>query len=455
MRCMADAPAPAAARHVPGPVRAYAAGLMGLTRRLDPRSGWYARFAADDPHGLQECLSGRELPPWDVVASLLQDFGRLHGAREAVRAEAHLRALHGAAAVVFDAHAGGEPVLRGRLTAALRELDDAEGRVRATEAGSAAAADLARARDHLSRSEARCAELRARLRDLEVSVPVRREDAQEAGETSRGRDDADKAAHTPRKRRARPGGSRFAGAPEEESGAGPQPVTITPPGAQSPGPGTRAGAAGNAEVLPRGARFAGAVQPRTVRGSEPGEQELAAMRVAAAVTVTELGRLRGAGRGGEAHALLSAAAGRPAARLAVLVEELQRSGMDSDAGILLWEVAGLPPAGFAAAADALSAAGRNLECARLLRQGVSRPLPQIADAAVLLHRAGRTEEVTVLLGALIRSRGPAEAAGLARAAPSVLVGALLAAAGALSADHHRAVANALRGAGLPGVPSTR
>ncbi len=466
MRCMADVPAPATYRHVPGPVRTYAAELIGLARRLDPGEGWYAVFTEHDPHGLQECLSGREMPPWDVVASLLQDLARLHGPGEAHRAERRLRTLHGAAARAFDANAGGEPLLRDRLTVAARELDHAESRLHALErrAADGAAAgtgtDLIWARDYLIRVEARCAELRERLLVLE-SAGVEYEDhgRGRSREDLSGTDkppEISQAVAAPRTRRLRTGGSRFAGALENGADAGAEPAPIVPPGAPSPDLAGRADAAPTCgEGAPRGARFAGAVQPGAARRSVPGEHELAEMRAAAEETVTDLTRLRRAGRGGEAHVLLCAAAGRPAAHLAILVRELKASGMDSDAGMLLWEAAGLPPAGLAAAADALSAMGQSTDSARLLRQGVSRPLPQIAEAAVLLHRAGRRAEVTELLAALIRSRTPGEAAGVAHAEPAVLVGALLDAAGALSADHYRGVANALRGAGLPGVPEGR
>ncbi|HWM38715.1 MAG TPA: hypothetical protein VNS49_16505, partial [Streptomyces sp.] len=98
--------------------------------------------------------------------------------------------------------------------------------------------------------------------------------------------------------------------------------------------------------------------------------------------------------------------------------------------------------------------GRHEDGVRLLRQGVSRPLPQIAEAALILHRAGQVAEATELLAALIRSRTPAEAAQIAHAEPGVLVGTLLEAAGAVSPQHYRSVANAMRGTALPGVPES-
>lgn len=271
----------------------------------------------------------------------------------------------------------------------------------------------------------------------------------------------------PRKKRARSGGSRFAGSFEDAAESGAEPAPIVPPGAPSPdlapsaqppprtgGPPAATDGTPGASAPPRGARFAGAVTAAPLRRSEPGPGELAGARAAAEEAVTRLRALRGAGRGGEAHYLLCGAAGMPAVQLAVLVGRLQQSGLSADAGTLLWEAATLPPAEFADAADALCAVGHGEDSVRLLRQGVARPLPQIAQIALLLHRADRRVQVRELLAAVMRSRTPPEVVQIGRAEPAVLVGALLDAAGAVSPEHHRSVANALRGAGLPGVPET-
>ncbi|MGH3325250.1 MAG: hypothetical protein ACRDOV_12645, partial [Streptomyces sp.] len=233
---MADVSTQAAARHPPGPVRAYAAELRGLVGLLDPdEGGWYGLFAANDPDGLRDCLAGQEIPPWDVVASLLQDVTRRHGPGAARQEDKRLRALHGAAVAAYDTHVGGGQVLRDRLAATSRDRDEAAARVRTLGAASATgpdpdgslAADLAWAGDHLGRLDARCAELRTRVTALDESTAP--------------------AAAVPRKKRGRSGGSRFAGGADDAGNASGEPSHIVPPGASSADP----------APAPRGARFAG------------------------------------------------------------------------------------------------------------------------------------------------------------------------------------------------------
>ncbi|WP_314174404.1 hypothetical protein [Streptomyces winkii] len=523
---MADMPAPATVRQPPGAVRSYAAELLALARRLDPASGWFAVFAEHDPDGLRECLSGREMPPWDVVASLLEDLRRQHGPGAARQAEEQLRPLHGTAATAYDLHAGGEPVLRRRLAAAAGELDEAAARVRALEPGGGA--EQAWAHDYLVRVEARCEELRARLAALTASgqaEPAHRDahpgaggegSAADAGSVadaasaappakrrvrsggsrfagaldeeteaggpapivppgaptpdlaprSGGAADAGPVADAasaapPAKRRVRSGGSRFAGAPGEETEAG-GPAPIVPPGAPTPdlapltggagGPGDRDDAAPSGELAPRGARFAGSVPRPAEAGTLPSPDEIAQARALADEAAARLVRLRRAGAGGEAHALLCEAAHWPPFRFAVLVDELQGRGLAPDAGTLLWEAADLPAGAFAAAAAALAALGRGEDGVRMLRQGVSRPPREIAEAALALHRAGREHEARELLAAVIRARTPAGAAQVVRAEPAVLAGLVLEAARAMSHEQLRRVADALRTAEVPGVP---
>jgi hypothetical protein len=319
--------------------------------------------------------------------------------------------------------------------------------------------ELAWARDYFTRLDSRCAELGARMAALDGSAKtapdVPANTAPHASATVR--------TPEPRKKRVRTGGSRFAGSPGDVDDTDAEPAPIVPPGAPSPdlappadAPGETdpsAGKSGAEDVsVPRGARFAGALQPYDAPPSEPTQQEVAEAREVAGEAVARLLRLRHAERGGEAHTVLSTATGWPALHLAVLVGELQRNGLDADAGTLLWEAAALPAAEFADAAGALATAGRSADSARLLRQGVARPLPEIADVALTLHRAGHRTGVRELLAALIRSRTPTEAAQIIHGKPPVLVEALLDAAGALSVQHHRSVADALRGLGLPGVP---
>ncbi|MCD9904313.1 hypothetical protein LUR56_38290 [Streptomyces sp. MT29] len=51
-----------------------------MTARLDPGRGWYGVFTRRDPQGMRSCLDGVEIPPWDVVESLLADLAEVHGA---------------------------------------------------------------------------------------------------------------------------------------------------------------------------------------------------------------------------------------------------------------------------------------------------------------------------------------------------------------------------------------
>ncbi|MGW7513972.1 hypothetical protein ACWGJ2_00040 [Streptomyces sp. NPDC054796] len=479
---MADMPA--AAHRLPQAVGAFTAELRWLTALLHPGEGWYGVFVGNDPAGMRECLEGREIPPWDVVVSLIQDLVGRHGQEAGARAGERLRARYADSVAAYDDLAGGEPVLRERLDAARRERDEAARRVRdlvALPGGSGT--DLAWARDHHARASARCTELTARLAASRTraagaagaagaappgaqAAPVdgqgpRHEHSSDEG-AGLGHDHGDghgsgagagAASGKRDKWRGRPRGSRFAGVVEEGAeGADDAPVpSLVPPGAP-----------GVVERAPRGARFAGAVDVDGAEGADeapaayggPGadEEEWARARGAAAGAVARMARLREAGRPGETHVVLCEAAAWPALHLAAMARELADAGLDADVATLLWEAASLPPAALAAAADALAATGRAEDCAQLLRQGVARPVEEVSATALALHGAGRGDEAAQLLSALVRARTPVEVAAAAHADPATLVPSLLDAARAVSPHHYRSVANALRGTGLPGVP---
>jgi hypothetical protein len=204
-----------------------------------------------------------------------------------------------------------------------------------------------------------------------------------------------------------------------------------------------------AAPVPSGSRFAGALReagtgpkPRPAGGPTPEDRE-------AAVDAAErLRRLRDDGRSGAAHVLLCEAAGGPAARLPVLLAELERTGMASDVSVLLWEAASLPPGALAAAAEALTAAGRARDCGQLLRQGAARPAPEAGAIAAELSTAGHPAEAVTLLAALVRARSAEEAARAATIAPDVVVPLLLDAARQVSPHHHFAVTSVLRRTGV-------
>lgn len=418
----------------------FARYLRYLTRLLDPAQGWYGVFCERDPEGMRACLEGVEIPPWDVVDSLLRDLVPARGAAFAERESVRAAGLHAASAAGHDRRPGGRQQLVERLELMLREQAHAAQRLLAAhERGAADAVDAqtaAWARDDHERASARCAELRRRLaavRDAapESSPPPHAPPPPETSAASAPAPAASASAPAPPVRR-RPRGARFAGLDvDDESPASVAPVLPVPP---------------VAVAVPRGARFGGA-SPGADRG--PAEVPVDAEALEAARdTVAALLRLRAEGRSGEAHGVLCEAAARPADRLPVLAAQLRLAGLDADWATLLWEISSLPPAALAAAAAALSGAGRPEDCDRLLRQGVARPAAEIADAVAALDRAGRGPQARALLGAFVRVRTPQDAARVAESDPGRLVPQLLAAAREVSGARERDVVHALRVAGI-------
>lgn len=422
----------------------FTAALTALTAELDPAAGWYGVFARRDPEGLAACLAGRRIPPWDVVASLLDDLTVRRGPRRARPRAAWLRTLYLASLTACD-EAAGDPrrraaELREVLTRTLREQWHAAQREQAlasalTAGGHPAgagrlAADLAWARDDRARATARCRELRERL-----AVLVARGGADPGREPGRGPGPG----HVPSSPapsgpvRARPRGARFAGL---ETGARADPAADPVP------------AAAPAVPAPRGARFAGAESEggeRAARPEDPAGDAARAARVQRQCdeTVARLAGLRARGRTGEAHALLCEAACRPASWLPVLAERLERAGMGADVADLLWEAANLPPGSLAEAAEALAAAGRAEDCGRLLRQAAARPAGEVASAALALRGAGLGSGAVELLSAVVRARRPEEAAEAVAADPAALTPLLLAAAARVSDRRRRDIEGVL------------
>ncbi|MEU8930296.1 hypothetical protein AB0D30_10455 [Streptomyces sp. NPDC048409] len=158
---------------LPGRVREFANHLDGLLARLDRDGGWCAVFWQRDPDGMRACLDGLEVPPWDVVASLLQDFATAYGPETAARAAERTRRLHAGALAAHDARPGAREDLGDRLDAMLRErryaaerlaqLGRAHGAARSRAEADSLGIDLAWARDDHERASARCAELRDRI----------------------------------------------------------------------------------------------------------------------------------------------------------------------------------------------------------------------------------------------------------------------------------------------------
>ncbi|MEU5533898.1 hypothetical protein [Streptomyces sp. NPDC020362] len=460
-----------------GPVREFANYLDGLLGRLDQGGGWCGVFWQRDPEGMQACLDGREVPPWDVLEALLQDLAAAYGPAAAEAEKERARTLHAAAVSAYDALPGARDALDDRLGVMLREQRYATERqaelsglltaATSREEADALRVDLAWARDDHARASARCAELRRRMAESDhraVVMPLReapvagrdgrpggsaggpdawfsapaagqapRPAASPAGEVTA--PPAPQAAAPAKPRKRRRGSARFAGMAEDERAP-----AVVPQAAAAAVPEAPAG-----RRTPRGARFAGAAEA-VVQAQAPAADAGAGAAVVGAVE--RLGRLRAQGRTGEAHALLVEIAHWPAARFPVLADGLHRAGLGADWATLLWEAASLPAERLVAAADALEAAGRAADGLQMLRQGVARPAAEIGAAVLGLDGEGRAREVHALLDAYVRVRTPEEAARSVAADPGRLVPLLLEAARGVSEERHWDLVHALRVAGF-------
>ncbi|MER5912914.1 hypothetical protein ABT124_21050 [Streptomyces sp. NPDC001982] len=162
---------------LPARVREFANYLDGLLARLDQGGGWCEVFWQRDPEGMQACLDGREVPPWDVVEALLQDLAAAYGPGAAGAEKERARLLHGAALSAYDSRPGARDALGDRLDVMLREQRYAAerqaelGRFLASagtpQEAHAIRLDLAWARDDHERATARCVELRSRITELD------------------------------------------------------------------------------------------------------------------------------------------------------------------------------------------------------------------------------------------------------------------------------------------------
>ncbi|MGW1230723.1 hypothetical protein ACWD49_35835, partial [Streptomyces sp. NPDC002530] len=147
----------------------FARHLREVAARLDPAQGWYGVFCRRDPEGMRACLDGVEIPPWDVLESLLTDLAALHGAAFAQRASVRTAELYASAAAAHDRRPGGRRQLVERLETMLRARTEAARRVEAARGDPDGADALAWARDDHHRASARCAELRRRLEAVTAS----------------------------------------------------------------------------------------------------------------------------------------------------------------------------------------------------------------------------------------------------------------------------------------------
>ncbi|MCL6732115.1 hypothetical protein [Streptomyces neyagawaensis] len=166
---------------LPGEVREFAGYLNKLMTKLDQGGGWCAVFWRRDPDGMRACLDGLEVPPWDVVEALMHDLHTAYGPAVAAQETARARALHGASLAAYDALPGGRDALGDRFDVMLREqryaaertaeLDRRLRTATTREEAESLRLDLAWAHDDHERATARCAELRARMENLDRRAP--------------------------------------------------------------------------------------------------------------------------------------------------------------------------------------------------------------------------------------------------------------------------------------------
>ncbi|MFI7329615.1 hypothetical protein ACIBQ3_33875 [Streptomyces rubiginosohelvolus] len=424
-------------------VGAFAEYLRDLVARLDPGRGWYGVFARRDPAGMRSCLDGVEIPPWDVVESLLADLAALHGARFAEQVSVRAAALYSASAAAHDRRPGGRQELVHRLELMVREQHRAAERLRGSGPGGPDPAEpdaLAWARDDHERASARCAELRKRL--AAVAAPegwLRSEDGegQRAGADGASVPGSAGAGRVPRPRAGAGGamggrshdqgldaeGESWAGAPTQEAPAEvsePYGAPESPRRPDAPTPAPR-------RKKPRGARFAGlevddeeaaGYAPSPLPGPpEPEHSGAPAPRGArfggAAAEAEDHGGRGGqgghAGRGrgragrdrpgdGAADPVASdPAAGQAVAGAVAQLVRLRTEGRSGEAHVVLCEVAAWPAPRLPVLALALHRAGLAADWTTLLWEVSSLPPAGFAAAAGALAAAGREADCGLLL----------------------------------------------------------
>lgn len=491
---------------LPGEMRYFAECLNGIAALVDWDGSWFREFWQRDNEGMRACLEGREVPPWDVIESLLQDLAAVSGAENARHEAARLRPLHRASERAYDRAEGVTATLTDRLrllreeqqrsTRRLQDLQRIKASATSLDDLRAAENDQAWAHDYHARICSRIAELRGRVAALEQAeaAPVRRppwdpwdplaseppragraapptapsgvpsavrtaEATRPAGPPSAPSHPQPVAPPVQRRKPRQRGSARFAGLDlTEQDGsaeAGSDLVTGSVPaprGARFSGAPTTVSPAGlptpalpGADHAPRGARFAVAPDSPAARVAPAVDD---ADRAAVARTVEMLGRLRAQNDGGQAHAVLAEAAHQPAARFPLLAEQLERAGMAADWATLLWEAAALPPDLVLSAADALSAAGRSADGEQLLRLGMGRSPVDVGTAVADLIAEGRHREARAVLDVYLRTRATSEAARVALADPARLVPLLLEVAEGISAGLHEDLVLSLRVTGV-------
>ncbi|MEV3891459.1 hypothetical protein [Streptomyces anulatus] len=421
-------------------VGVFAQYLRDLVARLDPGRGWYGVFARRDPAGMRSCLDGVEIPPWDVVESLLADLAALHGARFAEQVSVRAAALYSASAATHDRRPGGRQELVHRLELMVREQRRAAERLGGAGIGGPGPAEpeaLAWARDDHERATARCAELRGRL--AAVAVPegwFREEDSDGRGAGTAAAPGRLAGTVEPPAVGAGPAGAAGPpGAPAGtagpsvapvESPAGPAwSVRVPQPRAEAPDAAAghpRSGGAGNGggspadatapaprRKKPRGARFAGLEVDEEEAGYAPSPLPGPPVPPRSGAPAPRGARF-GGGAGEEGRegrdaggrdrtpvALPDPAAGQAVAGAVAQLIRLRAEGRSGEAHVVLCEVAAWPAPRLPVLGVALYRAGLAADWTTLLWEVSSLPPAGFAAAAGALAAAGRETDCGLLL----------------------------------------------------------
>ncbi|MFG3409636.1 hypothetical protein [Streptomyces sp. NPDC048142] len=440
-------------------VGAFAHYLRDLVARLDPGRGWYGVFARRDPAGMRSCVDGVEIPPWDVVESLLADLAALHGARFAEQVSVRAAALYSASAAAHDRRPGGRQELVHRLELMVREQHRAAERLRGGEPGGPDPAEpeaLAWARDDHERATARCAELRKRLAAVTVpegwfrgeeeggdGAPAGSAESAATAATAEFAGSAESAwsasspataptaappasARVPQPRaevRGAAAGDPHPGWPAGVGGPGSDAPAPDAPAYGTPAPGTSAydAPAHDAPIpdapaprrkKPRGARFAGLEVDEGEAGYAPsplpgpsaaprgGAPALRGARFGGGAGDEGGGDREGrdrAGRDRAPDALPDPAAGQAVAGAVARLVRLRTEGRTGEAHVVLCEVAAWPAPRLPVLAVALYRAGLAADWTTLLWEVSSLPPAGFAAAAGALAAAGREADCGLLL----------------------------------------------------------
>lgn len=401
----------------PDPMASFTTWFQAITSGLSPSQGWYAVFLRRDPQGMRASLSGAGVPPWDIVASLLQDMNPTGDPGPGAQEDA-LR-LHRAALREHTLRSG-RPALVNRLENALLERHKAERNLAALASRNTEQRDPQQvpwAQDVHRRAVQRCTELHRCLADLDDAASVLEEAPPEASVAPSVPNDSAPAVHGTRSRAGRIGASLTS--------------------------------------LGLGLLQGPSVQSGFMLDSEPDQQEETEEDPALAASdwrwgrrvAWQLGLLRANGSGGQAHMLLCETVTGAARRLPLLAQALEETGQPAEVSVLVWEIGSLPPGLLAEAMVAFVDHGRNGDVALLLRQSSARQPADLADLVASLVAAGRAAEATLVLQYVVRSRPREFAVDLARIDATV-VPLLLKAAGKVSEPHQLQVHYALRLAGF-------